>query len=97
MNARKFRENQIVLILSISGLDVFVYKSVFDLDVTIIQSRNMNFVGKPLLMSQITLLFILHTQKTIPFICSFLSFVSFESNKEIKGKIFYACISNKEI
>ena len=45
MNARKFRENQIILIL-LSGLDVFVYKSVFDLNVTIIQPRDMNFMGR---------------------------------------------------
>ena len=45
MNARKFRKNQIILIL-LSGLDVFVYKSVFDLNVTIVQSRDMNFMGR---------------------------------------------------
>ena len=90
MNARKFRENQIVLIL-LSGLDVFVYKSVFDLNVTIVQSRDMNFMGRTTFVeSNYFIVHFAHKKKTVSFICSVLSFVSFESNKEIKGKIFDA-------
>ena len=76
MNARKFRENQIVLIL-LSGLDVFVYKSVFDLNVTIVQSRDMNIMGKTFsIWLKISIVCFAHTKNcSLYFLCFLLCFL----------------------
>ena len=62
--------------------------SVSDLNVTIVQPRNMNIMGKTTFTNFLS--FVLHTPKTVLFISYIFFSVFFKNTKKLKGK-FLTC------
>ena len=54
--------------LTTSYWGVLIYKSVSDLNITIVQPRHLNLGAELLFLGQISLLFVLHATKTVPLI-----------------------------
>ena len=71
---------------------MFIYKTVSDLLVTIVWPTGKNIMGKTTFTysSQNSSSFVLHTQKTVPFISYVFFSVFFKNTKKLKGK-FLTC------